>query len=333
LGSIWREGLSPYRQSASQEESEEKYDWAALTDRITPRLLSVLVDDTPDHWSLTSASSAKEDLEAIPGLSLNGAESQPEKELHFLPIDLKRPWREGATGRERTEAARDHSWYLRELITTHCLDTNASHILGELQFCFLMVLTLNNYSCLEQWKRILTLTLTCSTIIPSLSEFYTSLLSTLRLQLQHCAIAEGGLFDLADESGSLLKSLLQKFKLGLRDISGMGKSDVMDELDELENYLRGEHGWELDGRNLLKKGMLDLEDGERVEMEVGGFEEEDESGEYAPAVVELTEAQMRELGITSADLRKLGKKVESEDSEESADSEDDRDLEDMDDRY
>jgi A1 cistron-splicing factor AAR2 len=174
------------------------------------------------------------------------------------------------------------------------------------------------------------LALTSSAIVPTLSEFYVTLLSLLKLQLEHCALAEGGLFDLADESGSLLKHLLHKFKLGLRDVSGMGKADVMDELDELENYLRGEHGWELDSGNLLKKGLLDLEDGERVEMDVVGFEEEDESGEYAPAVVELTEAQMAELGITRADLRKLGGQIESEGS---VDSEDDRDLEDMDDRY
>ena len=337
LGSIWKEGLSPYRQNAAQEATEETNDWASLTDTIAPKLLSRLVGDTPDHWTLTSASSAKQDLEAIPGLSMDSAQVQAEKELQFLPIDLKRPWREGATGRERTEAARDHSWYLREIISNDCIDQNPKHIIGEMQFCFLMVLTLNNYSCLEQWKRILTLVLTSHTIIPSLSSFYISLLSLLRLQLQHCAIAESGLFDLADESGSLLKSLLHKFKLGVRDLPGsMQKSDVLDELDELENYLRGEHGWELDNSTLLKTGMLDLVDGERVEMDVGGaYDEEDESGEYAPAVVELTESQMVELGLSSGDV-KVAKELEVEGESESVsevESEDDRDIEEMDDRY
>ena len=333
LGSIWREGLSPYRQSASEEAKEETNDWATLTDNITPELLSLLVGDTPDHWTVTSASSAKQDLEAIPGLSMNSAEVQAEKELKFLPIDLKRPWREGATGRERTQAALDHSWYLQEIITNHCLNQQVNHIFGEMQFCFLMVLTLNNYSCLEQWKRILTLVLTSHSIVPSLSEFYVSLLAQLRLQLQHCAIAEGGLFDLADESGSLLKSLLHKFKLGIRDLPGSTqKADVMDELDELENYLRGEHGWELDNSSLLKKGMLDLVDGERVEMDVGGaYDEEDESGEYAPAVVELTEAQMVELGMSSGHV-KVAKEIEAE-REDAMESEDERDLDEMDDRY
>lgn len=331
LGSIWQEGLSPYRQNAEQSSTEEeKHDWTGLTDSITPDLLSHVLGNTPNHWSLTSASSAKQDFESIPGLT--GSESQPEKELNFLPIDLKRPWREGATGRERTEAARDHSWYLRELIASHCIKQDINHVLGEMQLTFLMVLTLNNYSCLEQWKRILRLVLTSASIVPAQSEFYVRFLSLLRLQLQACEIAEGGLFDLADESGSLLRQLLHGFKLGLRDVpGGMGKSDVMDELDELENFLRGEHGWELDN-NFLKKGMIDLEDGERVEMDVSGYEEEDESGEYAPAVVELTAEQMAELGITSEDLRKL-EKVKEDEADLEVDSEDDQCLEDMDTRY
>jgi A1 cistron-splicing factor AAR2 len=352
LGSIWKEGLSPYRQSASsgEEAKEESDDWSSLTDHITSQLLSKLVGYTPNHWSLTSASSAKQDLEAIPGLAASSHVFQEEKELNLIPIDLKRPWREGATGRERTEAALDHSYYLQEMIDKCCLDRDAKHILGEMQFCFLMVLTLNNYSCLEQWKRILTLVLTSHSIISELADFYVGFLALLRLQLKSCALAEGGLFDLADESGSLLKSLLHKFRLGLKDLPGStSKSDVMDELDELEDYLRGEHGWELDNTTLLKKGMLDLVDGERVEMDVGAaFDEEDEEGEYAPAVVELTAEQMAELGITEEDVKKMtrGKEgqrvndlqdevhsVDERESEGEEESEDDRDLEDMDDRY
>jgi A1 cistron-splicing factor AAR2 len=263
---------------------------------------------------------------------MNSNEIQAEKELNFLPIDLKRPWREGATGRERTEAALDHSWYLHDLVEKQCLNHDIKHILGEMQFCFIMVLTLNNYSSLEQWKRILTLLLTCKTAVTEFSDFYTRFLSTLHLQLQHCQIAEGGLFDLADESGSLLKHILHKFKLGLRDISGIGKSGVMDELDELENYLRGEYGWQIDS-NFVKKGLLELEDGERVEMEIPGFEEEDESGEYAPTVVDLTEEQMVELGIGANDVKRNRPVANVITHDEQVESEDDQDLEDMDTRY
>jgi A1 cistron-splicing factor AAR2 len=333
LGSIWREGLTPYRQSASQnpnQVTEEKNDWRLLTDHISAYLLSRITGNTPDHWTITSASSAKEDMEDIPGLSSNSNQIQPEKELDFLPIDLKQTWRQGATGRERTEAALDHSWALNDLIEHHCKSGNEMEILGEMQFCFLVVLSLNNYSCLEQWKRILTLLFTCQTAAVERSEFYVKAISCLQLQLQHCQDAEGGLFDLSDESGSLLKSLLHKFKIGLKDRAGKGKSDVIDELDELENYLRGEHGWQLDS-DFVRKGMLDLEDGERVEMEVPGYEEEDESGEYAPTIVDLTPEQMAAMtggGVVAADTPTTSKAANEEEFEE-----DEGNLSDMDSRY
>ena len=38
---------------------------------------------------------------------------------------------------------------------------------------------------------------------------------------------------------------------------------------------------------MLKRCMLELEDGERVEMDMNDADEEDETGEYAPVVVEL----------------------------------------------
>lgn len=289
LGSIWREGLSPYRQSAAQdsEAAEEKNDWDLLTSEISESLLSGITGPTMDHWTLTSASSAKVDEEKIPGLTQTATEILEEKELTFFPIDLKRTWRPGATGRERTEAVLDHTWALNDLIENHCRDKVALEIMGEMQFCFLMVLSLNNYSCLEQWKRILNLLLTCKTAVVQHPSLYVTLLSTIRLQLQHCNDVEGGLFDLSDESGSLLKALLHKFKLGLAELPRDSTKSVTEELFELENYLRGEHGWRLDS-DFVRKGMMEMEDGEKIELQVSGYEEEDESGEYAPVVVDLS---------------------------------------------
>ena len=79
-----------------------------------------------------------------------------------------------------------------------------------------------------------------------------------------------------------------------------------------------EHGWELDD-SFVKQGMLQLEDGERVEMDVGGFEEENESGEYAPIIVELTASQIDSM--------------EGNGSNNSAANEDDFELDEMDVRY
>lgn len=299
IGSIWREGLTPYRQSVPQnsneepgELTEERGDWPQLTDCISTSVLSRITGSPSiDSWSLTSASCAKIDQDHIPGLSGKESAISPERELQFLPVNLKRTWREGAIGRERTLAARDRSWALDDLIQKQC--EKPEDILGELQFCFLMVLTLNNYSCLEQWKRLLNLLLTCEEAISQRPEFFVRFLSSLRLQMEHCKDAEGGLFDLSDEGGTLLRMLLMRFRKGLEPQTFHAKVDVMDELDDLEELLKSEHGWEMNER-FARRGMLQLEDGEEVEMDMG-VDYEDESGDYLPVVVDLTPEQAQEF--------------------------------------
>lgn len=360
IGDIWEKGLTPYRQSSNTNQDEaqdESGDWLQLTSYITDALLTRITQGSPSNWHLTSASSASQDLDDIPGLSSSESKTHPEKALHFLPINLKRTWRADATGRERTEAAQDRSWALNDLTSQQ---SDAMELLGELQFCFLAILTLNNWSCLEQWKRILGLIFTCKTAILSQPDLFIRAIATLRLQLQHCKDAESGLIDLADEGGSLLKTLLSRFRKNVESLLPSGREeaqDVLDELDDLEAYLREEHGWEFGG-SFAKSGTLDLEDGERVEMSTTVFDEEDETGEYAPLVVDLSPEQARLLGVEDAvDLRaKLGEVdlrgrdegvregdggkagvsrtvVDLSGSEEDEDDEEMDDLEDMDARY
>ncbi|KAK1813711.1 hypothetical protein LTR12_011912 [Friedmanniomyces endolithicus] len=300
LGGIWREGLTPYRQTTAKttdgdNEQEELVDWTKLTSHITESLLTRITGGKT--WTLSSGSSAKRDLEDIPGLDRSDIdELQSDKELAFLPIDLKRTWRPGATGRERTEAAQDRSWALNEVIERQCLTGDSMEIVGEMQFCFLCVLTLNNFSCFEQWKRILTLLFTSRSAAATRPEVFAQAIRALTLQLQHCRVADTGLIDLADEGGSLLKGLLTRFRTGLESLQGsIGVQDVIDELDDLEDYLRTEHGWQFGG-TFAKSGVLELEDGEQVRMDTTAFDEEDEAGEYAPQVVELTAEQARMLG-------------------------------------
>lgn len=314
LGSIWREGLTPYRQTTSKktvaeednDDEEEANDWPSLVSTITDKLLSRVTGGDSNHWYLTSASSAKCDLEDIPGLNGRDLEElQADKELNLIPLNLKQTWRDGATGRERTDAAQDRSWALENVVKNHCTDGNVEEIIGELQFCFLMVLTLNNFSCFEQWKRILTLILTCKDAIPARPEFFIKALAAIRLQLRHCKDAEGGLIDLADEGGSLLKHLLVRFRKGLESVTGSGILDVVEELDDLEEYLRKDHGWQFGG-SFARSGILELEDGEQVQMESNAFDEDDETGEFAPQIVDLTPEQARLLNITPEDAHELG---------------------------
>jgi A1 cistron-splicing factor AAR2 len=305
IGEVWEKGLTPYRQSsAGKDEAQDlSGDWLQLTSYISEALLRRITQGDSESLHLTSASSATQDLDEIPGLSSSESKTYPEKELHFLPIDLKRTWRPDAVGRERTEAAQDRSWALSSLMF-EAGNNQGDEIIGELQFCFLVLLTLNNWSCLEQWKRLLTLLFTCKTAVPAHPDLFIRAIATLRLQLMHCKDAEGGLIDLADEGGSLLKALLTRFRKGLDALPRVEEiQDVLDELDDLEAYLRDEHGWQFGG-SFAKSGVLDLEDGEQVRMDTTAYDEDDETGEWAPQVVDLTLEQARLLGVEDAvDLR------------------------------
>ena len=330
LGSIWRENLTPYRQTSSHDTpsssdvvEEQSADWKHLTDCISPPLLSRILGECPDHWTLSSASSAKVDADDIPNISALGAEGsevQQEKELQFLPIDLKRTWPSNATGRERTEAARDHSWYLNSLIDQYCTEKDDKEVIGELQFCFLMVLCLNNFSCLEQWKRVLSLLFTSFNAAAERPDVFVKAIRMIGLHVKHANDAEGGLFDLDDEGGKLIKSLLRKFKLGLKEVENLGKQGVLEEFGELETFLRSELGWELD-EVVLRHGFVQLEDGEMVQADLSDDDEDEETGEYAPTVVELTDDQLKSLSR----VEELGNDRMLE--------EEDKDVEEMDVRY
>jgi A1 cistron-splicing factor AAR2 len=282
----------------------QRREWSSLTSHLSSQVLSRIVGDTDldldyrPRWTVTSASTAARDADQIPGLSNKeamegGLAGDQEKELCFLPIDLKRTWREGAIGRERTEAAQDRSWALQDLIDRYTSSSsNESHgesqVLGELQFCFLMILTLMNYSCLEQWKRLLSLIFTCRTAIATKEAFFTNVLHLLLLQLKHCDDVEGGLFEIdGDYGGAFLRKLLTTFRKAMEEVLDSTKSPVKSAMYELERWVQTTYGWELRREAIVRRGMVELEDGERVEMEMSGADEEDETGEYAPVIVDL----------------------------------------------
>ena len=362
LGRIWNERLTPYRFSTGGEEVKGREDWKMLTDCITRQVLDRIVGDRSElngdevtGWRLTSVSSAPQDLDDIPGLDTATAHREMTpggRSLNFLPIDLKRTWRAGAIGRERTQAAQDLSWALSEVLRHRDpvespasqqsslhekpqqgakkkdvndddddeIDQDERELLGEMQFTFLMILTLANYSCMEQWKRILRLIFTCRAAVRDRPGLFARVLRLLKVQLQHCDDVEGGLFELYDDNEgrtSLLPYLLKMFRRGLNDT--FGSSDGHDQekhavpssfrsrsaserepaeklvrlaYADLESFVKGEFGWEL-GDSYVRRGLLQLEDGEEVELEMDDLQDEDERGEYAPVVVDLDESSTR----------------------------------------
>ncbi|KAL4912319.1 A1 cistron-splicing factor [Aspergillus aurantiobrunneus] len=292
-----------------EDEEEGRKEWGTLTGWLSERVLSRItgvpgVDwEGRPRWVVTSGSTARRDDDDIPGLegqgvsgTGNGNESrvgEKERDFSFLSVDLKMTWREGAIGRERTEAARDKSWALGEVIrsVSPSGDEEAegeAQVLGELQFTFLMGLTLMNYSCLQQWKRLLRLILTCRRAIVERALFMANVLDLLLLQLKRCDDVEGGLFDqLGAEGGTegaeFLRRLLAGFRTALYEVLEDIEvpTPVRAEFERLESWVKSEYDWELNRDVVLRKGMLQLEDGEEVEMEMVDHEE------YAPVVVDL----------------------------------------------
>ncbi|KAF4180473.1 hypothetical protein CNMCM8694_005790 [Aspergillus lentulus] len=340
LGAVWQRGglfryrsrVSSSRTSQSQpqsqkeqqapvqedidegDEQEGRKDWADLTNNIFPRLLSRIVGDPEldvdgrPRWMVTSGSTAERDSDKIPGLPDPNSEDlakvtgEQETAFSFLPVDLKRTWREGAIGRERTEAAQDRSWALGDLIQRHSSggdrgeNTGETEILGELQFTFLMVMTLMNYSCLQQWRRLLELVLTCQNAIKDREPFMVSVLRLLLLQLKRCDDVEGGLFDIdGADGGEFLRKLLMKFRRNLYEVVDNPGPTLKAEFDKLATWVKDEYDWELDREAFVRRGMVQLEDGEEVELEMED-DGNDETGEYAPLVVDLGE------GSTTQDL-------------------------------
>lgn len=300
--------------AAEDEEGEnadrraESTDWPSLTSHISPSLLTRILSS---EWVVSSISSAPNDTETIPGLSHLGDQASATNVLHqlplnLLPIDLKQTWADGDIGRTRTDRARDRSWYLGQLISRAGdgqTDTNggARAVLGELQFCFLMVLTLANYSCLEQWKRLLSVFLTCRTAaLGEAQAYFVEMLKTLHLQMRHVEDVEGGLFELRDEmASSWLRALWGRFRALVVDDDDDGDGDgtaggagarageaLKREVNALQAFFEKRYGWQSE-RDILRRGMLELEDGEQVEVSMEGVDEDEETGEYAPVVVEM----------------------------------------------
>lgn len=279
--------------------------WSTISRHITTRTINRILGQTGPTvlgWTLSSISSAPSDAESIPGLSNEEAagvlNDNHASALNLVAINLKQTWPEDSIGRDRTEKARDRSWYLGHLVEVLAgaasggdlatdRQAGAKELLAELQFCFVMVLVLANYSCLEQWKRILSVVFTCKAALSDVEGFFVEIVKVFRAQLGRVEDVEGGLFEMSDEAGSAwLRGLMRTFRGNVDEVlGGKDAGELSTELKKFELWLRETYDWE-DENNVVRRGMVDLEDGERVEVQMDGLDEEEETGEYAPVVVE-----------------------------------------------
>lgn len=276
-------------QAGQKKGGSDTDDWFRLASHVSSAVLDRIL--ARDSWSITSTSSSEMDIDHIPGLTQTESASilDAEINLSFSQINLKQTWQADAVGSERTEKARDRSWYLSHLIDGLAKngkrEDGAMQLLGEFQFCFLMTLTLANYSCMAQWRRILQVLLTCRTALHEVEGYFIEVLKVLKLQLEHVEDVDGGLFDLEDQENSAwLRQSFRNFgRLVGQELDD--KSNVVEVWKEIENLMQEKYGWAVEG-DILRRGMFELEDGEQIEVSLAGLDEEEEEGEYAPVIVE-----------------------------------------------
>ncbi|KAK9377974.1 A1 cistron-splicing factor [Lipomyces chichibuensis] len=183
--------LKVYPHLISYPQSSPRF--AALTFLLTPKLLSTYLPESYNKAVPVSSITASSTDSLLLSQAISKASSSSNRStsladtdsFRFLNFDLKRQrtWREGAVGRELTTAALDRSWFLGDLVSRE-RNGDYNSVLAELQFCFVLLVLLANYSAAEQWKRIVELLCTCKSAVSSQPELYQKLLDTLYAQFQ-----------------------------------------------------------------------------------------------------------------------------------------------------
>lgn len=302
LRALYSERLTIYRQPSKNgtvgNTTPEAEQWEALCEYVDE---VVLLRCLGDGWRCSSISSSKvdrdQDEEKLMGL-LKGEDLTAE--IEWTPVDLKRTWPEGAIGRERTVMAKDRSWALGDAIgRLNAHGDGEKQLLGELQMAFIMAVTLGCYSAMEQWRRLLGLTLTCkSAVFGERKGFFENLMDILLAQLGYVDEAFlAGFVGGGEGEDSWLAKLLRGFGKGLNEVldddteqgKGKGKerqNETLEMYKEIESLVKRKFDWVLDAKDVVRRGMIQTEEGEMVELEMAGLEEDDETGEYAPVIVQ-----------------------------------------------
>jgi len=147
---------------------------------------------------------------------------------------------------------------------------------------------------MEQYRRLLGLCLTSRTcVFHERRKLFEGLLETLLAQLD---FVDGdfwaGFIDGGDGDDNWLAKLLRRFGSGIKDAGSeqqrldQDRDSIVRLFRDIESLTRAKFDWVLDYKNVVRRGLVQTEDGEMVELELAGQDEEDETGEYAPVIVE-----------------------------------------------
>lgn len=280
---------------SSELHSENLQMWQQLTGSISEGVLNRVVGQNADNWIVHTGDRVKGSLRMSAEVELDRRISTsllPAHELNFTLSQLNRTFTTSHHGAQRTLEARDSTLYLDSLLESK-EGLEASDLVGEFQFAYIVGMLLGNEACIQQWwHTVLKIILRASTLPvhnPGLAAAFTRALTA---HLRHSiSWVDNSILEYSESQTRDLRLALTIYKSRLDETldthTAAEHLDVGTAFAGLE-AVATELDWELRGE-YLRKGMVTMEDGEQLEMELMDLEEEDERGEFAPAIVELDE--------------------------------------------
>ena len=267
--------------------------WLRLTSMMKGALLTKITGSAWNNWQVASSHDYKRPKPS--GKPDNTMDYSKDEVLCFVFPRDTRTFSLASTGRERTEQAMDSSSHVTAIISDRCSFEDSDEIIGELQFCYVTGMMLGNVACMEQWGIIVKVVFRAFKLILDLPRFMERFIRAVHAQFAYDeAGLSGSILDNDPNIADDLKRILITFKARLNEkLLGQG-SYLTDEqitvgkaFEEMELYL-WKWNWDLRS-NYVRTGKVQLEDGEMVDAELSDFEDEDERGEFAPAIVDLDE--------------------------------------------
>ncbi|KAI0402942.1 A1 cistron-splicing factor [Xylaria palmicola] len=277
--------------------------WYQLTFAIRPELLDRITGQARGIWLVSTTDGVAGDTVSAEEARLYASRTS---HLRFtFPMDTRLINPE-ATGPERTRQALDPTAWVIDRLESPGDDYRPEDLTGEFQFAFLAGMHLGNFSCLEQWFFLATqLVFRAYGLAVERPRQARGLVQTFHAQLLYNdRYLEGDVFELMPEHARRLRLALTTYRSRLDeelrvlgDACSPDQSAVGVAFSSLESWLL-RLGWDLRAE-YVRAGNVMLEDGEVVQAELSDFEDEDERGEFAPAVVEMENG--REAGLLSWD--------------------------------
>ncbi|KAK5994558.1 hypothetical protein PT974_05037 [Cladobotryum mycophilum] len=282
--------------------------WQPLTRNITVQVLNRVAGQQGTSWHVHTTDRIKGDFLLAAELELELRLSKTllhSRELKFTFSQHARTFSLTEFGSDRSLAAKDPTSYIIQTLDGSDGDLTEDDIVGELQLAYILGMHLGNDSCIQQWwYMVLKLILKADALIEERPTLAAAFLQTIATQLSYGSDwLEGSILDYSEANNRDLRLALIVYKRRLEEALGALDSDaapnkrvVGNEFARLEAAVVT-FGWDIQG-DYLRKGIIMLEDGEEVELEMSELEAEDERGEWAPEIVEFDE-NGRERGLVS----------------------------------